>query len=122
MGVEGHGSTVLIVDDEPSIRLLCRVNLELEGYRVVEASGLAEARRLLAEDAVDLLLVDLHLDDGDGRELVEELRTAGRPVPVALLTGTVDLTAEDRRSVDAVLEKPFRLEQLLDTVHALESV
>jgi DNA-binding response OmpR family regulator len=113
---------VLIVDDEPSIRLLCRVNLELEGYRVVEASGLADARRSLEEDGVDLLLIDLHLNDGDGRDLVEELRVAGRRVPVALLTGTVDLTPQDRVSVNAILEKPFRLEQLIATVRTLEAV
>jgi len=116
-----HGRTVLIVDDEPSIRLLCRVNLELEGYRVLEASGLGEARAALRDDVVDMLLVDLHLDDGDGRELVAELRVGERAVPVALLTGSVDLTPEDRIGVDAVLEKPFRLEQLLDTVRKLQS-
>ena len=121
MGGPAHGATVLVVDDEPSIRLLCRVNLELDGYRVVEAASLAEARRALADDSVDLMLCDLHLEDGDGRELIEELHATERRLPVALLTGTVDLSALDRSSVDAVLEKPFRLEQLLDTVRELES-
>lgn len=121
MGVEGRGRTVLVVDDEPSIRLLCRVNLELEGYRVLEAPGLEDARRLLREEEVDILLVDLHLDGDNGRDLLDELRQAGDETPVALLTGTVDLTAEDRAAADAVLEKPFRLEQLLDIVRRLES-
>jgi DNA-binding response OmpR family regulator len=121
VGVGARARTVLIVDDEPSIRLLCRVNLEIEGYRVLEASGVGEARALLRDDSVDILLVDLHLDDGDGRQVVDELRASGARVPVALLTGTVDLSAEDRLAVDAVLEKPFRLEQLLETVRKLES-
>jgi two-component system C4-dicarboxylate transport response regulator DctD len=112
---------VLIVDDEPSIRLLCRINLELEGYRAVEAASLAEARKVLTDETVDVILCDLHLEDGDGRELIEELRVAAPHLPVALLTGTVDLTPLERSAVDAVLEKPFRLDQLLDTVRKLES-
>ena len=40
--------TVLVVDDDDSLRLLCRVNLELDGYRVLEAGSLAEAREALA--------------------------------------------------------------------------
>ena len=121
MGVIEGGRTVLIVDDEPSIRLLCRVNLELEGYRVLEAEGLGEAREVLRGDVVDMLLVDLHLADGNGRELVDELRRAGNGPRIALLTGTVDLSAVDRAGVDAVLEKPFRLEQLRETVQKLEA-
>jgi DNA-binding response OmpR family regulator len=112
---------VLVVDDEPSIRLLCRVNLELDGYRVLEAPGLEDARRLLREERVDILLVDLHLDGDNGRDLVDELRNAGDQTPVALLTGTVDMTAEDRAVANAVLEKPFRPEQLLETVQRLQS-
>ena len=48
--------TVLVVDDEPALRLLCRVNLELEGHRVLEASTLTEARELIATEAPDVSL------------------------------------------------------------------
>jgi DNA-binding response OmpR family regulator len=59
MGAER--ATVLVVDDDPSLRLLCRVNLELEGYRVLEAGDLAAARSALSGDDVDVILLDVHL-------------------------------------------------------------
>ena len=65
------GGAVLIVDDEPSIRLLCRVNLELEGYRVVEAETLAEARSALAEESFALVLLDLQIGAESGWRTAE---------------------------------------------------
>ena len=112
---------MLVVDDEASIRLLCRVNLELEGYRVLEATTVEEGRSALAADDVDVLLIDVHLAGGDGRDLVRELRADGARTRVALLTGTVDLRPDERAGADAVLEKPFQLEALIGTVRDLES-
>ena len=63
--MEGEGAAsgkkVLVVDDESALRLLCRVNLELEGHRVLEAATLAEARELLAAELPDVMLLDVHL-------------------------------------------------------------
>ena len=112
---------MLVVDDEASIRLLCRVNLELEGYRVLEATSIAEGRRVLDSENVDVLLIDVHLAGQDGRDLVREVRSQGKRTRVALLTGTVDMRREDRAGADAVLEKPFHLEALVGTVRDLES-
>ena len=112
---------VLVVDDDASIRLLCRVNLELEGYRVLEATSLAEGRQVLDAENVDVLLIDVHLAGQDGRDLVRELRAAGARTRVALLTGTIDLRSDERAGADALLEKPFQLEALVGTVRDLES-
>jgi DNA-binding response OmpR family regulator len=111
--------TVLVVEDEPSIRLLCRVNLELEGYRLLEAATLDEARRALAAEHVDVVLLDVHLAGEDGRVLLRELAERDPVPPVAMLTGTSELDDDVRRSVDAVLPKPFTLEQLIETVRRL---
>jgi DNA-binding response OmpR family regulator len=113
--------TVLVVDDEASIRLLCRVNLELEGYRVLEGTTVAEGRSALEAADVDVLLVDVHLAGQDGRDLVRELRAEGARTRVALLTGTIDLRSDERAGADAVLEKPFQLEALIGTVRDLVS-
>jgi DNA-binding response OmpR family regulator len=113
--------TVLVVDDEASIRLLCRVNLELEGYRVLEGTTLAEGRSALEAADVDVLLIDVHLAGQDGRDLVRELRAEGARTRVALLTGTIDLRSDERAGADAVLEKPFQLEALIGTVRDLVS-
>jgi DNA-binding response OmpR family regulator len=106
----GGGATpvVLVVDDEPSIRLLCRVNLELVGYEVLEASTLAEARERL-EGEVDVVLLDMHLGNERSQSLLGELKERGTPVVV--VTGSTDL-APMERVADAVLAKPFTIEAL----------
>jgi DNA-binding response OmpR family regulator len=116
----GVGKTVLIVDDEPSIRLLCRVNLELEGYRVLEAATLGDARTLLDAEDVDVMLLDVHIGREHGYDLLDELRDGESPVAVALLSGsaTIDHRGDD---ADAVIAKPFHLEELSSTVARLAS-
>ena len=112
----GGGHSVLVVDDEPSIRLLCKVNLELEGYRVLEADTLAEARRHLRESDVDAVLLDVHVGAEDGRELVQEIRSARPSTGIALFSGSSEVGAAATVDADAVIPKPFLLEQLLGTV------
>jgi DNA-binding response OmpR family regulator len=112
---EGKG-TVLVLDDEPSLRLLCRVNLELDGYRVLEAGSLEEARAALDGEPVDVALLDVHVGPDRGLDLVGELRALEPPAAVVVLSGTSEITAETRATVDGVLGKPFALDELLGTV------
>ena len=81
----GHKGVVLVVDDEPAIRLLCKVNLELDGYEVREAGTLDEARKHL-EGPVDVVLLDMHIGRERGEVLLEEL--IARQIPVAVVTGS----------------------------------
>ena len=116
----GHAATrILVVDDEPSIRLLCRVNLELEGHEVLEAHSFASARATLAEEDVDLLVLDVHLHRERSDALVAECHARRPPIPVVLVTGSVELTEPGLSTADAVLPKPFELDQLLSTVRKL---
>jgi DNA-binding NtrC family response regulator len=110
---------VLIVDDDESLRLLCRVNLELDGYRVAEAPTVAAAEEALSQGGVDLILLDVHVDADDGVELMRSLRKRDHGAPVILFTGSALLDAETIAEADGVVPKPFRLEQLLDVVHSL---
>jgi DNA-binding response OmpR family regulator len=107
----------LVVDDDESLRMLCRINLELDGYRVIEAGSLAEARDALAAGGIDAMLLDLHLGDGDGRDLLASLGS-DRP-PVALFTGSEAIGPELQSAADAVLAKPFGIERLAETVRGL---
>ena len=108
---------MLVVDDDDSLRLLCRINLELEGYAVVEASSIERAQEVLAAGPVDAILLDLHVGQGDGRQLIASLGTS-RP-PVALFTGSEVIGAELRALADAVLVKPFGIDLLAETVGRL---
>jgi CheY-like chemotaxis protein len=116
-----EATTVLVVDDEPSIRLLCRVNLELEGYRVLEAANLGEARDALKAEPVDVALLDVHLGPDDGRELLRELRTDYPNVQTALLSGSAAREEIAREQADALISKPFVLDDLIGTVGRLAS-
>jgi DNA-binding response OmpR family regulator len=110
---------VLVVDDEPSLRLLCRVNLELEGFRVLEAGTLAEARALLEREPPEVVLLDVHIAGEDGRDLLEELRASESPVKVVMLTGSVDVTLGRFDAADQVVVKPFEPLELVAVVRRL---
>ena len=117
---EGHAATrVLVVDDEPSIRLLCRVNLELDGHEVLEASSLATAREALEDADVDVVVLDVHLYRERSDPLVVECHARRPPIPVVLVTGSVEITDPGLSEADAILPKPFELEHLLSTVRNL---
>jgi DNA-binding response OmpR family regulator len=105
--------TVLVVDDEPSLRLLCRVNLELEGYRVLEAATVEEAHALLADEAVDVALLDIHVGPDSGLDVLDAIEQAGLDVRVVVLSGTSEISPELRARADDVLGKPFGLGELL---------
>ena len=122
-GSGGHAATrVLVVDDDWSIRLLCRVNLELDGHEVLEAHSLAGARATLAEENVDVLVLDVHLRHEPSGALVAECHDRRPPIPVVLVTGSVELTDPRLREADAILPKPFELDRLLSTVRDLAKV
>jgi DNA-binding response OmpR family regulator len=110
---------VIVADDDGSIRLLCRVNLELEGYRVLEATGLEEISRIAAEDEVALVLLDIHLGREDGIEVARTLRRDHPGMPIAFLSGSVDFSERSAAVSDAAIRKPFTLEELIGTVHRL---
>ena len=112
--------TVLVVDDDAAIRFLCRVNLELEGHRVLDAAHLAQARTLLADERVDVVLLDLHLGNERGLDLLHELRRDRPDVAVALLTGSPQSRSPaEEATADAVISKPFEIEELGRTVSRL---
>ena len=115
----GGGHSVLVVDDEPSIRFLCKVNLELEGYRVLEAGTLDEARRHLREGGVTVVLLDVHVGMDDGRQLIAEIRQRHPTLPIALFSGTSGHEAVSTAGADAVIPKPFGLDDLVGTVARL---
>ena len=116
---EGGGSgVILVVDDEPAIRLLCRVNLELEGYRVLEAASLDDARRALDSGDVALVLLDMRIGMERGDALLDELQAL--TIPVVVVTGSADVQeAEWAGRADAVLGKPFEIDALLRCVRTL---
>ena len=118
MGGEAQ-STVLVADDDPTLRLLCRVNLELEGYRVLEAKSGEEVEALVASDDVSALLLDVRLGKDDGLEIARRVRETQPSIGIAFLTGSIDRESASRGVADAFISKPFNLDELIATVRRL---
>jgi DNA-binding NtrC family response regulator len=114
--VGDHTTTVLVVDDDPSLRLLCRVNLELEGYAVVEAASLEQAEAALENGGVDVILLDMHLGNEQGATLIPKIEARGLGESVALLTGSPGSQLPPNA---VVISKPFGIDDLTGTVRRL---
>ena len=111
--------SVLVVDDDAAIRFLCRVNLELDGWAVHEAGTLEKARQTLAANPIDVVVLDVHVGADSGVDFIAEVRELNPGVPVVLLTGSVGSPELEGVDVDAVISKPFTLDQLTGTVGKL---
>lgn len=114
-------ATVLVVEDDASLRMLCRINLDLEGYRVLEAGTIQRAAELVAAEPVDVVLLDLHVGDRHGTELLPILRAQRPEAAICLLSGTSEADPPDEEGVDGFIRKPFELEVLTETVRRLAS-
>ena len=114
-----------MVDDEPHIGLLLRPHLERLGYAVSLARTLADARAAFGDRAapLDAMLLDLHLPDGSGLELLRELRasTATRAFPVIVLTaeGEERVLQEAEELGAGLLTKPFSPSKLTARIATL---
>ena len=103
---------VLIVDDEVAIRLLCRVNLQADGFAVREAGDGGSAFAAINEQAPDVVLLDVMLPGEDGFEIAARLRADARTasIPIIFLTARADIEDREReRAVGAIgyITKPF---------------
>ncbi|MDD2863061.1 MAG: PAS domain-containing protein, partial [Acidiphilium sp.] len=115
--VDASGTTVLLVDDEMSVRAPVAVRLRELGLRVIEAEDGPAALRLLAEvqgSAIDLLITDVGLPKGmNGTQLAEAARSVIPDLPVLFITGYAGVSLPPGI---AVMGKPFELETLATTV------
>jgi signal transduction histidine kinase len=117
----GHGPLILVVDDEHDIRTLLRDQLELEGFRVLEAGRALEAVEVARERQPDLITMDLMLPDLDGFEAIRLLRENARTreIPVVILSA-MELGDDDTRALGPTvhLAKPFSRADLLGIIRA----
>ena len=120
----GTGEAVLIVDDEPLIRMLVREVVEELGYAPLEAGDAAAALAMLRpETRIDLLLADLGLPGGmNGRQMADAARQSRPDLKVLFITGYVDHPALDPASLEPgmqVMMKPFSIDHLAGTLQGM---
>lgn len=98
---------VLVVDDEPSVVLLCKYVLEDAGYRVDSATTAEEATALIRSRDYDVFLVDLVMPNRGGLEVIRAAREAQAHAPVVVMTAEPEHRVPRRAGIDAYLHKPF---------------
>jgi two-component system, OmpR family, response regulator len=111
---------VLVVDDDQGIRETVADFLEMEGYQVLQAGNVVEARRQLARQP-DLMLLDLKMPGGDGLSFAGEIR-AQSSIPIIIISGkgeTIDRVVGLEVGADDYLPKPFELREMLSRIRAL---
>ncbi|HEY8347239.1 MAG TPA: response regulator transcription factor [Symbiobacteriaceae bacterium] len=113
---------ILVVDDDVKITSFLRRSLVLEGYEVTVANSGTEAIRQVAQQAPDLMILDIMMPGVDGMEVCRRVRAAGERFPILMLTAR-DAVSDRVSGLDAgaddYLVKPFALEELLARVRAL---
>ncbi|MFZ5734189.1 MAG: response regulator [Pseudomonadota bacterium] len=111
---------VLVVDDEPAILRFLKPALEASGYGLITAGSVAEAVKRIAADAPDVVVLDLGLPDGDGKDVIRQVR-AWSDVPIIVLSAR-DREAEKIESLDLgaddYVNKPFGVGELLARLRA----
>lgn len=118
----GPGETILVVEDDRSLREGLAMNFRLRGYRVLTAADGDEGLRAAFDERPDLVVLDLMLPGVDGLEILSELRGRHVDTPVLILSARDRLQDKVRGleiGADDYLTKPFQLPELLARVEAM---
>lgn len=113
---------ILFVDDEKCVRDTWGAMLECRGFQVVTAQNGREALRLLAEQPVDLIIIDIIMPDMEGVETILKLRREDEAIPIIAMSGGGLIASDDYlrlakgAGVNSTLNKPFTLGELLDAI------
>jgi len=121
-GGRPSGPLVLVVDDDERLREFVRVNLELEGYTVREASSAEDALDAIEDQAPALVLLDVVMPGVDGWQMLQRMQERYGSIPVIMFSGKVDpATADDaeERGARGFIGKPFDPRQLIERAKQL---
>jgi two-component system alkaline phosphatase synthesis response regulator PhoP len=119
--VSGPRRVVLVVEDDASIALGLRINLEGEGYEVLSAEDGERGLALAVEHNPDVILLDVMLPKMNGLHVLQAIRERGLPMPIIMLsarTGEMDKVAGLELGAEDYVAKPFSLAELLARVRA----
>jgi len=113
---------ILIVDDEPQMRISLRETLEMAGYRVSEAGDGMEAIDYMSDTKPDVLVTDIIMPEKEGIATIREFRSLYPDLPIIAISGAGSTPGMDflelagRLGADRMLAKPFGPHELLNTV------
>ncbi len=114
-------NSILLLEDEENLNRGISLKLEKEGYQVFSAYGVSEGMRLFQENAVDLIICDITLDDGNGLDFCREIRTISQVhfIFLTALDQEMDVVLGYEAGADDYMVKPFSLSVLISKVNAI---
>ena len=112
---------ILVIDDDPDLLALCRINLAVDGHDVEEASSGREGLELIASYRPDVVLLDVMMPTLSGLDVLRMIRDGAstRDLPVVIVSaraGIEDQIAGRNAGADAYITKPFSPERLIDVL------
>ena len=118
------GTRVLVVDDSATILALMRRMLSQNGYLVIEATNVAQALERITSTEPELIFLDIVLPDGDGFQVLRQLRRQAetRDVPIIMMSGNTQATEQfyvQRIGADDFTKKPFSRSEVFSRIEAL---
>jgi CheY-like chemotaxis protein len=107
---------ILLVDDQPGVRQTCSLLLGIDGHTVEEANSGLEALALFATGRFDLVVTDFTMPGMNGTELARQLKQLVPSLPIVMITGFVNRVENGEDAVDAILPKPFSLDEMRQAI------
>ncbi len=113
--------TILVVDDDPKIRTLLRNLLEDDGFVVLEAENADEVRRIIENETINLMTLDVHLGADNGIELAREIRQTAQ-IPIIMVSGrddVIDRVVGLEVGADDYITKPFHVREVIARIRSV---
>jgi len=110
---------ILIVDDDPDLCTMIKMMLEYKGYAAVEANNEQDARKVLMEKTIDLVIMDMLLSGSDGTDVCRRLKQDKNLSLVPILMFSAHPNAKDaclKAGADGFISKPFEMNDLLEKI------
>ena len=115
------GKRILLVEDDPQTREAIKLLLTIDRHQVVEASGGAEAFVLLSTQRFDLVILDYFMPDMQGSDVALRIKEIAPSLPILMVTAYLEKLTDSEKQVDAVMGKPFAIEELRGAIASLVS-
>ena len=116
-----HGKRILVVEDEPSARESIKLLLQIDRHEVAEAKDGREALELLQRQSFDLVILDYAMPGMLGRDVALHIKRIAPALPMLMVTAYLEKLSRADLPVDAVLGKPFAMDELRQAVAKLVS-
>ncbi|MFY7992512.1 MAG: response regulator [Bacteriovoracaceae bacterium] len=113
-----NGKMILVVDDEFDLREIMASEFDFLGAKVFQAENVNAAIKILESNSIDLVISDIRMPGATGIDLLNAIKIKNIVVPpIVLITGFADITLEDafNRGAEALINKPFKLDDLIET-------